>query len=349
MSTKPMAAETAAASSQLTRSEQRRLLRIAFGSCGGFFICKLMGWPYGVFFTVFPMLLLGMLPKFDRLIAAQFVIGAFMNVAEVWFLYTFFEPYPLLMTMGVFAVYCFHFRLMASTPYFLLGATGLVTLSTLLHFSSYVDTNIMDMVASTILASILSVVLAAVLYWLIPEGEPAPMPPRQALTPSQINHRTFMGAILGTLSFMVFQTLDLKDSLSAQVATMLVLFPMTYQGTLIAAWKRCKGVAYGCALAIVMQLLMYDLISHLLLVTVAMFITVLMVARLHLVERAGSGLGFGALTTVGILFGQYMQPDKDILYGTAYRLTSVVCALAVLMIFAYLLDGLLNRFNLTRN
>ena len=336
-------------STQLTEQETRRLLRIAFGSCGGFLLCKFMGWPYGVFFTVYPMLLLGMLPRFDRLIAAQFLLGAVINVLEVWFLYTFFAPYPLLMIMGVFALYCWHFRLMASTPYFLLGAVGLITVSVLIHFSSYVSTNIMDMVAAIGLASLFSVVTAAVLYWLIPETEAVAPGPKQNLTPSQINHRTLMGAVLATLSFMVFQTLDLKDSLSAQVATMLVLFPMTYQGTLTAAWKRCKGVAYGCMLALGVQLLMYDLISHLLLVVLAMFITVLMTAKLHLVERAGSGMGFGALTTVGILFGQYMQPHKDILYGTAYRLTSVTVALLVLMLFAYLLDGILNRFELTRN
>lgn len=236
-----------------------------------------------------------------------------------------------------------------TTPYFLLGATGLVTLSTLLHFSSYLTTNIMDMVTASVMASVFSVVMSALLYWLIPEHEPTPAPPKESLTSSQINHRIFMGAILATLSFAAFQILDLKDSLSAQVATMLVLFPMTYSGTVTAAWKRCKGIAYGCALAIAVQLLMYDLISHLLLVVVALFITELMTAKLHLMERAGSGMGFGALTTVGILFGQYMQPEKDILYGTAYRLTSVVCALAVLMIFAYLLDGVLNRFGFTRN
>jgi hypothetical protein len=196
------------------------------------------------------------------------------------------------------------------------------------------------------------VISAAVLYWLIPETEPVAMPPRQELSPSQVNHRVLMGAILATISFLVFQVLDLKDSLSAQVATMLVLFPMTYQGTLTASWKRCKGVAYGCALAFavqLVQLLMYDLISHLLLVALALFMTVLMTAKLHLLERAGSGMGFGALTTIGILFGQYMQPDHDILYGAAYRLTSVVVALLVLMLFAYLLDNLLNRFELTRN
>ncbi|EKE74905.1 DUF2955 domain-containing protein [Gallaecimonas xiamenensis] len=336
-------------STELSAQEQRRLLRIALGSCIGFLVSKLANWPYGVFFTVYPMLLLGMLPKFDRLIAAQFLFGAALNVVEIWLLCAFFEPYPLLMTLGVFLVYCWHFRLMASTPYFLLGATGLVTLSTLLHFSSYPTTNIMDMVVATGLASTLSVVSAALLYWIIPETDPVPAPPKLNLSPSQVNHRTLMGAVLATLSFMVFQAMDLKDSLSAQVATMLVLFPMTYQGTLIAGWNRARGVALGCALAIVVQVLMYDLIEHFLLVVLALFITVLLTAKLHLIERAGSGMGFGALTTIGILFGQYMQPDKDILYGSLYRFSSVLVAVAILMVFAYLLDGLLNRFALTRN
>lgn len=335
--------------SYLTDQEKRRLLRIAFGSCGGFFIRKVMGWPYGVFFTVYPMLLLGMLPVFNSLIALQFLLGAVVNVVEVWFLFTFFEPYPLLMTIGVFAVYSWHFKLMATTPYFLLGAGGLVSLSTLLHFSSYVSTNVMDMIAATGLASLFAVAAAALLYWVIPETEPVPPPPQQNLSQAQVTHRILMGAILATLSFIVFQTMDLRDSLSAQVATMLVLFPMTYQGTLTAAWKRCKGVAYGCMLALAVQLLMYDLINHLLLVVLALFITVLLTAKLHLVERSGSGMGFGALTTIGILFGQYLQPNNDIFYGTVYRLTSVSVALLVMMILAYLLDSLLNRFAATSN
>lgn len=336
-------------STDLNDQEQRQLLRIAFGSCTGFLIAKLMGWPYAIFFTIYPILLLGMLPRFDSLLAGQFLLGTVLNIAEAWFLVTFFEPYPVLMIMGVFAVFCWHFWLMASTPYFLLAALGLVTLSTLLHFSSYDSTNIMDMVAAICLASLLSVTLATVLYWLIPESKPMPIAPRQELAKPQLLHRTLMGAVLATLSFAVFQVLDLKDSLSAQIATMLVLFPMTYQGTLNAAWKRCQGVAYGCALGLGVQLVLYNLISHLLLVVMALFILVLMTARLHLVERAGSGMGFGALTTIGILFGQYMNPKMDILYSTMYRLSSVVFALLILMVIAYLLDCTLNHFRITRD
>ncbi len=336
-------------STELTPYEQRRLLRIAFGSCTGFALCKLMNWPYGVFFAVFPMLLLGMAPVFNRIVALQFIAGVVVNIAEIWLLKSLLAPYPLLMIAGVFFIYGYHFRFMASTPYFLLWASGLVTLSTVLNFSSYTDASLNDMMVATLLATLISVAGASVFYWLIPETETPAPPPRPALSNAQINHRTLLGATLATLSYIVFQLFDLRDSLSAQVATMLVLFPMTYQGSMASAISRAKGVAYGCALAVSVQILLADLIGHFLLVLLAMFMTVLLAARLHLLERAGSSVGFGALTTIGILFGQYLKPDYDIFYTSAYRLSSVIVAMTLVLIIAWQLDKLLNRFALTSN
>jgi len=333
----------------LTPFEQRRLLRIALGSCLGFSLCKIMDWPYGVFFAVFPMLLLGMVPVFNRMVAIQFVAGTLINIVEIWALKVALDPYPTLMIAAVFFVYGYHFRFMAGTPYFLMWASGLVTISTVLHFSSYPDTSMNDMLVSTMLATLISVFGAVVLYWIIPEHETVAPPPKLQLTHSQLNHRTLLGATLATLSYIIFQVFDLRDSLSAQVATMLILFPMTYQGSIGSAINRAKGVAYGCALAITMQLLMNDLIEHFALVVIAMFMTVMIAAKLHLLERAGSAVGFGALTTIGILFGQYLSPHSDIVYSAAYRVTSVVVAITVVLMAAYLLDRFLNRFELTRN
>ena len=46
----------------LTPNELRQCLRIAFGCTLGFVLCKIFGWSNGVFFTVTPVLLLGMIP-----------------------------------------------------------------------------------------------------------------------------------------------------------------------------------------------------------------------------------------------------------------------------------------------
>ncbi len=335
---------------EMTANEKRRLLRIAFGTTAGFIVCKLMDWPYGVFFTVYPMLLLGMIPIFNRLLAIEFIAGVFINAVEMWLLETLFTPYPIAMWIAVLLIFAMHFRFMLTTPYYLMWASGLVTLSTMLNFGSYDGANLNDMFMAATLATSLSVACAYVLYWLLPDVEPfkgGPRPP--APSAAQINHRTLLCALLATLSFTVFQLFDLKDSLSAQVATILILFPMTYQGSVASAKNRAKGVAYGCALALVVQVLLYSLIGHFLLVALALFITVMITAYFHVAERVGSGVGFGALTTIGILFGQYMTPHSDILYSTLYRFSSVIVAMLLVLMCAYLIDNFLNRFPATRN
>lgn len=334
---------------EMRENEKRRLLRIAFGTTAGFAICKLMNWPYGVFFTVFPMLLLGMVPTFNRMLAIEFIVGAFISAAEMWILQAVFKPYPTAMLLAVFFIFGYHFRFMLTTRYFLMWASGLITLSTLLNFGSYDASQTTDMVVATTLAVATSVVSAYILYWLIPDLEAfkgaAPPPP----TPAQINHRTLLGALLATVSYAVFQVFDLKDSLSAQVATILILFPMTYQGSIISAKKRSKGVAYGCGLALIMQIVMYNLIGNFFLVSISLFITVMITAYFHLAERSGSGIGFGALTTIGILYGQYLTPHSDIFFSAAYRFSSVVIAMLAVLMLAYLIDALLNKFEMTSN
>ena len=47
---------------QLSSNDLRQCLRIAFAGTLGFVLCKLMGWSYGTFFVVNPMLLLGLVP-----------------------------------------------------------------------------------------------------------------------------------------------------------------------------------------------------------------------------------------------------------------------------------------------
>ena len=336
---------------EMQASEKKRLLRIAFGTTIGFCICKLMNWPYGVFFTVFPMLLLGMIPTFNRTLAIEFIAGAFISAAEMWVLQTFFKPFPVAMTLAVFFIFGYHFRFMLKTKYFLLWASGLITLSTLLNFASYDAGQATDMVVATVLAAIISVASAYLLYWLIPESAESANSSSAATSPTaaQINHRTLLGASLATISFLVFQIFDLKDSLSAQVATMLILFPMTYQGSIANAKKRAKGVAYGCCLALIMQILMYTLIGNFFLVAISLFITVMITAYFHLVERSGSGIGFGALTTIGILYGQYLTPHSDIFYSAAYRFSSVIIAMGLVIMTAYLIDLSLNKFKSTCN
>ena len=64
-------------------NDLRQCLRVAGGGSLGFVISQLMGWNYGVFFTVFPMFLLGMVPILNSGIIRQFLANVTLNALEV--------------------------------------------------------------------------------------------------------------------------------------------------------------------------------------------------------------------------------------------------------------------------
>ena len=77
---------------ELTPDRLRTCLRIAFGSAAGMLIAKMMNWNFGVFFTVYPMLLLGMVPVCTetppttsrRSIMATFLSSLAACIAAFW-------------------------------------------------------------------------------------------------------------------------------------------------------------------------------------------------------------------------------------------------------------------------
>ncbi len=332
----------------LGSNDLRQCLRVAFGSTLGFTISNLFNWNYGVFFTVYPMLLLALVPMLNGHIVRQFIGSALINTVEVGLIAGFFSHLPFVMTLIVFALFATRFRLMSNGPMFLFGAQGMVSLSVMFHFASYESTDLHDMLMSNIAASSLTVAIAMVMYALIPDVEPRKPPPRMEKSPERRRHETLLGATVATLSFVVFQVFDLQDSLSAQVATILILFPMTFSGAAVAAKRRAVGVLLGCSFGLLVQLILYNHSDVLLLVMVPLWIGVMLFAREHVIEKVGSGTGFGGMTTVGILFGQYLTPQQDLIYSDLYRVTSVCIAMVIALAVAYVVHHILNRFAATR-
>lgn len=332
----------------LGRNDLRQCLRIATAATLGFTICKLFDWNYGVFFTVYPVLLVGLVPVFNAHVARQFVAAAMINSVEVGLIAGFFSHLPLVMTLVVFALFFVRFRLMSRGLLFLFGASSLVSLSVMFHFASYETTDLHDMLTSNVVASSMAVVLAALVTYLFPDVEPRKPPPRVHKPANRIRHETLIGTIAATLSFVVFQVLDLEDSLSAQVASILILFPMHYRGVIIAARWRAMGIILGCCFGLVVQLVLYDFSDQLLLVVPLLWVCLMIGARMHVTEKVGSGVGFGTMTTVGILFGQYLEPNQDLVYSDLYRILSVCVSLVVTVTVVFILHLLLNRFPSTR-
>lgn len=326
----------------------RQCLRLACGGTLGLFICKLMNWDNGSFFCVYPMLLLGLVPTLNAHLIRQFLAQAVLVSLETLVIYGLFGDRPLLIVPLVFLAFFWRFALMARGPLFLFGALGCVFLSMQLHFASYPDTHLYDLVASNLVAAGLTALIAWLMFYCFPDAEPrAPRVLPEKDLPSR-RHEAVLGASLATLSFMLFQTLDLRDSLSAQIASILVLFPMHWHGIRFAGRIRALGTLLGCVIALSLQLLLYDHYDVLPLVTSLYWIAAFFCARVHVLEGA-QGVGFGALTTLAIVFGQYLTPSHDMMFSLAYRLSSVCVAVFVTLLAVFVLHRLLNRFAATRH
>ncbi|MFB2865336.1 DUF2955 domain-containing protein [Aeromonas sp. MdU4] len=332
----------------LTTNDLRQCLRIAFGCTTGFLLCKLCNWNYGVFYTVTPMLLLGIVPVMNGHAARQIIAASSISGLEVGLLGGLFGSHPGLMTPIAFLLFFYRFTAMSRGSLFLFGAYGVLTLSIMLHFASYPQLNLNELIFNNFRACVLSVLIAYTMTALIPDVTERPKHVPHPKAPHRMRHEALLGATVATLSFLTFQVLNLNDSLSAQAATILMLFPMHWNGALSDAKKRAMGTLLGATFGLLGQIVLYDWSGQLLLIAPLLWLGAMLFSHAHVKEASGSGVGFGATTTLGILFGQSLTPGNDLVFSAFYRVSSILCAIIATLVACYLIHQLLNRFEATR-
>lgn len=332
----------------LTGNEVRQCLRVAFGAMLGFTISKIAGWNYGTFFTVYPMLLLGLVPVLNAHLIRQFLANMALVTVFIVVVQGMFGNQPVPLTIAVFLMFAFMFHCMSKGPYFLFGALGIVGLSMQLHFASYSNALVSDLVMSNIVACVLTVGVAMLMHVLFPDVEARAKPIAVKKPESNTRHEVILASTVATLSFVVFQVFDLQDSLSAQISSVLILFPLNWHGAGRAAINRAIGTLVGCNVGLAWQLLLLNHSGILWFVSIALWISVMLFARYHMLEGGGSGAGFGAMTTMAILFGQYLSPQHDLVYNALYRFSSVAVSVTVTLMAVYLMHRFLNTFVSTR-
>jgi len=310
-----------------------KVLRLAFGASLGLLLAKLTNSDqWGVFFTISPVLLLGLIPRLTPFVVLQYLTANLLAGAMVW-LYSWLGALSAVMTVVVFLYFLWLFRLMAKGALFVFAAIAIINGSIFLHFASYPSMDPGQMLSNALMAVLLALLISGAMIWLFPVPEQTmPMPP--AKTELEQQQQSLIAAALATLSFIAFQLLDLQDSLSAQASTILILLPMSFTGIVQAGIKRASGVLLGSAYAIAAQLVLYDNYQHLALTMLAFFVGMLLFARAQQLEGPGSGIAFGGMTTMAIIFGQYLKPDQDLMYSALYRISSVSIAVALTLILA---------------
>ena len=331
-----------------TTNDFRQTLRISVAGTIALSISTFYNVQYGVFFVVYPLMLLSLVPVFNRHVAKQFVFSAAENCVEMVLIVGYLSQWPLIMTLVVFGLYVMRFRLMSKGPLFLFGSMGVVCQSTMLNFMSYPTTNWHTLMFSNMEACVMAVALSALLHYLIPDVEPRQPPPRIEKDDARVRHESLLSGSVATMIFVVFQICDLSDSLSALMAGILILFPMHYRGAVLSSLWRVVGVVLACLYILLVQLLVYDFSNHMLLMMPLIGLGLAFSARLHVMEKVGAGVGFASITTIGIMFGQNLHPDSDLVFSDLYRITSVTVALVATLTMVFLVHRILNCFAATR-
>ncbi|MGB2078695.1 MAG: DUF2955 domain-containing protein [Vibrio sp.] len=326
----------------------RQCLRIAIATTIAFFIAKIFNLTNPIFYVINPMLLLGLAPVLNGFVARQMLGASIACGLQVGILAGLFGDKPVLMIPIVFICFMAYFRCMSIGALFLFGSNGVVNSSIMLHFASYSNVNMNVLIMDNIMGVALSLVLAGVVYALLPDVEPRVKPTPVAKNINRMRHETLLGASVATLSYCVFQVFDLQGSMSAQATSLLLLFPMNWDGMLAYGRKRAIGTLLGVSYGILAQLLLYDWSSQLVLVLPLFWLGVMLFSHIHVTEAAGSGVGFSAMSSLGVLFGQYLQPNSDLIYSALYRFSSICFAITCTLMVCYIVHRLLNQFQATR-
>jgi hypothetical protein len=320
----------------------RQACRIAIGSTFGLMVVKLADWPFGVFFGLYPVLLLGLVPVFKLPIALQFIASSVASIAMVNLLLLLGNASPILAVAVFFAFSLLCFRLMANGPLFLFGALSMVATSVLVHLASYPHVPKSDLFNAQFIATLLAVFIAALVHALLPEKRNIPRP-AGAKPLGVVRHQMLLGAVCASASFIAFQLLDLSDSLSAQAATVLILFPMSLAGGRSAAWTRVAGTLLGTVYALVLQLILYTHVSQVVFIVALYGIGMLLFAVMHVRENAGPAVGLSGATALAVLIGQ-LSPTGD-LYGVSlYRFSSVAVAVLAMLLCIFAVDWFLRWY-----
>ncbi|WP_072570406.1 DUF2955 domain-containing protein [Enterobacter sp. SA187] len=331
-----------------TANDLRQTMRIAVAGVIALSISSFYNTQYGVFFVVYPLMLMALVPMFNRHVAKQFILSAAINCIEMVLIIGYLSQWPVIMTLVVFGLYVIRFRFMSQGPLFLFGSMGVVCQSVMLNFMSYPTNDWHVLLFSNMEASVMAVCLSAVLHYLIPDVEPRTRPPLIEKNAARVRHESLLSGTVATMIFIVFQVCNLSDSLSALMAGILSLFPMHYRGAVLSSLWRIVGVVLGCMYVMVVQLVLYDHSSHMLLMMPLIGLGMAFGARLHTMEKVGAGVGFASVTTLGIMFGQNMHPNQDLVFSDVYRIASVTVSLLVTLTMVFLVHLILNRFEATR-
>ncbi|TDM51569.1 DUF2955 domain-containing protein [Aliivibrio fischeri] len=326
-----------------------KALRIWFGCVVGFAMCTVFGWSNGMFGTLFPLFILSNLNRWNAQMFIQLLISIFWVGIQVSLIVGFLQPYPLLMTVAVGIMLLFKCHAMHYKASYLFGYTGLLVGSILLNFGSYPTFDLENFIIGVWVAAIMMVPICAMAFYLFPDPIEAYTPilkvEGQSKDPRDMLEQTALGWMVAMIVFLIFEIANLNDSLSAQASMLIMLSPMTLVGSLMMARIRIVGTLAGCAAAMAIQLVLYDLYDNPILYILSFAIASGYFCKWLASENpAIKGIGFSAMAALTIPITGAIPGQKDAFFSILYRVSSIVVAVIVTSILIWICYRLIKLF-----
>ncbi|WP_025819378.1 DUF2955 domain-containing protein [Shewanella marina] len=324
-----------------------KLFRIWFATSLGLAISMLMGWSNGMFCILLPVLILSSIDRWQWGPFKQMLKGVVAIGIEVSLIIGFLQTSPVLMFIAVLMLMSYKCYAMQFPSSALFGYSGILIGSILLNFGSYNSFDLSNFIIGIVIAACLAVPLCALAFWLFPEANTVAVPAAQSVA-SVKQSADFTQVALGTLTvmiiFVLFQCLNLNDSLSAQASMLIVLSPMSLVGSKTMAKIRIKGTLIGCGCALVIQLGLYTLANNPILYFLAFVIALGFLSRIFMAGGLNTALGFSAMSGLVVPLVNSFQPEQhDALFAILYRISSIVVAVIFTAVLIWLLDAVILR------
>lgn len=326
----------------MTENDLQQIKRVLFGSYLGFILPKIFDWDYGTYFSLYPILIMGLSPVINAHIIRQFLFSGVFSVAVAYFI-TVNSSVSIVTTITLsFSINVFCFWIMSTNTAFLAGAQSLISIHTLTHLGSYQSTNLSDVYTSVILATFITAAIVAISFYFFPDRHERTIIQKSVQSNIDNIKKTMLGSVVSSVSLMFFMLFDEKDSIAAQVSSLLVLFPINWNLIFHSSIKRIYGTIIGSSTALIIQVIVSVFNENIFIISFLYCFCIMLYTSAHIKENAGPAKWFVALTTLSVIVGMKTM-NSDISYSSLYRLTSVPIAIVVTIMITYIIHLVINQ------
>ena len=290
-----------------------KTLRIWFGCSLGLALSMLFDWSYGFFAIMLPLFVLGKMERFSLPMLLMVVASAIWTTLLATFLVELFQPYPILLTVGVGMMMLVNCIAMMKQKTYLIGFMGLFVGSIVLNYASYDFIDIEDFNVNLWVITLANIAICALAFWLFPADEKdVGLSAISTPVKQDIDYiaQVAMGWIVSMAAFGIFQVADLYDSLSALASIIIIIAPMTLAGSMAVAKVRIIGTGLGCISGLGVQLILGQWFSQGVLYWLAFSIAMGIFCHWQTKGQIKSAIGFSAMSALSVPLTTAVIPEQ---------------------------------------